>query len=64
MGPMDTTPATDRVSEIADADPAEAVKPAEALADELEASLVDDAAGAETEDESPDEGEQAEPPPA
>ena len=40
MGAMDTTPEKDLVSEIEDADPADAVEPAEALADELESSLA------------------------
>ena len=52
MGPMDTTPDQDLVSEIEAADPADAVEPAEALADELEASLVSE------------EGEATEPPPS
>ena len=41
---MDTTPISQRISELADQDPAEAVDAAEALADELEASLAEPAA--------------------
>ena len=40
---MDTTPISQRISELADQDPAEAVDAAEALADELEASLAEPA---------------------
>ena len=59
---MDSTPHKDLISEIAEADPADAVEPAAALADELEASLVDDEAVAQ--EETPEEGEGPESPPS
>ena len=37
---MDSKPLEQRISELADQDPADVVEEAEALADELEASLV------------------------
>jgi hypothetical protein len=41
MGPMDTTPIREQVSDLADLDPAEAVDAAESLADDLEGSLAE-----------------------
>lgn len=45
-GPMDDTTASQRISELAELDPAEAVDAAEALADDLEAGLAEPADGA------------------
>lgn len=53
MGPMDTTPISDRVSELAEMDPAGVVDAAEILADELEASLAAPASAGEQPDAPP-----------
>lgn len=47
-GPMNDTPASQRISELTELDPAEAVDAAEALADDLEAGLAEPSLGTDT----------------